>query len=514
MNPPLHHFILAAILIILLPSLTAKDYCISATGKDSNAGSQTAPWRTLAKLSAAQLRPGDRVLLRGGDTFAAPLTICWSGSASAPITFTSYGTGRATIQSTGAKDHGIVLGPHQHLTIQNLRLLGPGFAASSASGVDAYLYGPSPKAGISLLGLDISGFANAIKIGAWASGTGVEGLLIDGCELHDNREGLFLYGKTITDHRKVMIRRCVAFNNHGNPDPKTAPNGNSILVNGVTDCRIEQCLVRDGGDQGGGGVGIWTYGADRVTIAFCEVHHQKAVHSSDGGGFDLDGGVTNSVIQSCYSHDNDGAGFLVYQNLKATTAYQANAGNAIRNNVSINDGRRRSYAGIVVDSEDPATPIGGCDITGNTIFTATICPDGAARCLSLGARVTGIRVRDNRFIAGNGRTCLLVDHALDPTQALFQGNLYGATTGTTLALKWGTTTYPTVAAWTAATGQESQGAVPWTPVMDRLVTTLGQVGCVATSLADVQTLDRRLAKTGMFLHAGDTPEALRRAPGR
>ena len=55
----------------------------------------------------------------------------------------------------------------------------------------------------------------------------------------------------------------------------------------------------------------------------------------DGDGFDLDGGVTNSVIQYCYSHDNDGPGLMLYGYTDAGVATWNN--NTIRYCVSQND---------------------------------------------------------------------------------------------------------------------------------------------------------------------------------
>jgi len=57
---------------------------------------------------------------------------------------------------------------------------------------------------------------------------------------------------------------------------------------------------------------IWAYQSDRVTIQFCISHHNRST-AEDGGGFDLDGGMTNSVVQYNYSHDNFGTGYLICQ---------------------------------------------------------------------------------------------------------------------------------------------------------------------------------------------------------
>lgn len=64
---------------------------VSASGSDSDPGTESAPWRTIAKaVSAAQ--PGDTVVFRAG-TYGArgtTTTADTSGTAAAPITFTGY----------------------------------------------------------------------------------------------------------------------------------------------------------------------------------------------------------------------------------------------------------------------------------------------------------------------------------------------------------------------------------------------------------------------------------------
>ncbi|MBC7534093.1 MAG: T9SS type A sorting domain-containing protein [Ferruginibacter sp.] len=84
---------------------SATDYYISATGNNSNNGlSQSTPWQTLSKLQTfcnnGTIHAGDNIYFKKGDSFTGTLlmTSLWgynanSGTASQPITFTSYGTG-------------------------------------------------------------------------------------------------------------------------------------------------------------------------------------------------------------------------------------------------------------------------------------------------------------------------------------------------------------------------------------------------------------------------------------
>lgn len=66
---------------------------------DSNTGmSVSAPFADLAGLK--NLQPGDTVAIRAGTSYTGGLTISASGTAAAPITFTSYGAGSAPVIST------------------------------------------------------------------------------------------------------------------------------------------------------------------------------------------------------------------------------------------------------------------------------------------------------------------------------------------------------------------------------------------------------------------------------
>jgi len=99
-----------------------RTFYVSAVGNDRSAGRTVShPWRTVARVNSARLRPGDRVLFRAGDTFAGQsLMPPTSGSAGAPIVFSSYGHGRAKLS---AHDGALFLpSGRSHLSFQRLQL--------------------------------------------------------------------------------------------------------------------------------------------------------------------------------------------------------------------------------------------------------------------------------------------------------------------------------------------------------------------------------------------------------
>lgn len=88
------------ILLVTINFAEASNYYFSTnSGDDSRTSSQAnhpgTPWKTLDKLNSFfnNLKPGDSVLLKRGETFYGSIIINKSGSASSPIVIAAYGTG-------------------------------------------------------------------------------------------------------------------------------------------------------------------------------------------------------------------------------------------------------------------------------------------------------------------------------------------------------------------------------------------------------------------------------------
>src|SRR5207244_3991528 len=131
-------------------------------------------------------------------------------------------------------------------------------------------------------------------------------------DAHDNGgAGIETYG----DHagmpisRNLYIGNCRARNNPGDPKNRDSHSGSGIVVGGVDGVLIEYCEASNNGwdmpRQGNGPVGIWGWNCNRLTIQHCISHHNRSP-GLDGGGFDLDGGVTNSFLQYNLSYENAG----------------------------------------------------------------------------------------------------------------------------------------------------------------------------------------------------------------
>jgi len=145
-------------------------YYVSPSGSDDNEGTtQAKPWKTSGKVNTAALRPGDSVLLEGGQSFAGNLLITASDSATAFITIGSYGAGPAAIQA-GAS-FGIRLLNCQYIKVRDLILAGSrvkpnGTTTNKEQGLDIFSTAKEgrPWQSIHVEKLAVSGFRDGIVL--------------------------------------------------------------------------------------------------------------------------------------------------------------------------------------------------------------------------------------------------------------------------------------------------------------------------------------------------------------
>lgn len=448
----------ALIIFLMLPQLTlAADYYVSMSGRDSNSGeSPGAPWQSFSKVNDLILRPGDRVLLRGGDTFSGILYFDSfdRGAASSPIRIKSYGTGRARILA--GDGHGILAYNTAGYVISDLDIVGSGRDTNNGSGIFFYadLPGDVKLDRVVITRVDVSGFHHAgIEVGAWNGATGFSNVSISQVQAYDNaKNGITVWGydaplSTIYAHRNVFVTASSAYRNHGVSGLED-PSGNGIVISNVDGGGIASCTAYDNGSQNtsnSGPVGIWAWRANRVKIEYNEsFDNRTTTGASDGGGFDLDGGVTNSILQYNYSHGNDGHGYLLAQYAGAAPFRK----NTIRYNISENDGRRNSSAGIYVWSHSELE-ITDSHIYNNTIY---VSPSSAGNVCALRvvSPTSGLRIRNNVIFTTGGVPLLCV--ADGQVGMKVQGNAYWSD-GSEFKIRWGADLYSSLAAFRAS-GQE------------------------------------------------------------
>ncbi len=270
--------------------------------------------------------------------------------------------------------------------------------------------------------------------------------------MHDNlRGGMEVAGRLPYDatnyaHADVQVSRCRAFNNTGDPNYLKNHSGSGMVLYQVDGGLIEHCKAWSNGAEcrsnTGGGVGIWTCASRRVIIQHCESFANRT-SSRDGGGFDLDGGCIECVLQYNYSHDNDGPGLMVY-----TYAYASHAdrGNVVRFNISENDSRKsRTYAGLWVRSD--GSRMTGLEVYNNTVIIGPWSDQAAA--------VYGTEVeasfRNNIFVGQGPAVPLRVFWSHEIIR--FENNLYWREGGP-MQIVWDEQAFATLDEWRQKIGQE------------------------------------------------------------
>lgn len=400
-------FVTTVVLAGLARSLAAT-YFVSPAGDDALTGtSPAAAWRTLERVNRHTFVAGDRVLFEGGATFSGSLTIkpLRPDRSDQPAAISSYGPGRATLAA--GPGHGLQLINVAHLAISELILTGTWDATSQTGNTGAGLavFTDLPSSlkldGVTITGCEIAGFkAGGIVIDSRppdGSASGFRGLTISRCEIHHNGHvGISSTGPAVppgsTDyaHAAIRIEHTTVHHNLGLRDFGNH-SGNGIVLGQVDGGVIDHCVAYENGalnnHVSAGPCGIWAWDSRNLVIQFNESHHNSSgPGTADGAGFDLDGGCTDCVLQHNYSHDNRGAGFLVYE---FGAVRGPNRGNIVRYNLSENDSAGcDKYAGIYV----------GDGVAENLIHHNTVYNRTRPPLLIAGGRDT--LVTDNLLIAG------------------------------------------------------------------------------------------------------------------
>jgi len=418
-------------LVCFLPNTLARDYYLSSSGNDASAGTLQAPWQTIGRAAQVNLEPGDRLLFKGGESFAGELLISSedSGDAGRAVVVSSYGEGRARID--GGNASALIMRDARYVKVQGLDFVGSGRkSGNTASGVCLV-----KSSNAELDDVDVSGFQ---KSGVWMSG--VEAVRVT--RVHAFQNGFAGISSDGDQSNDIYVGHCLTENNPGDPTNLTNHSGNGIVIGKVRKALIEYCEARYNGwdmpRKGNGPVGIWTWESDGVVIQFCVSHHNRST-GVDGGGFDFDGGTVNAILQYNYSHDNHGSGYLICQYDGAKPFRN----NIVRYNISQDDGLTNHNAGIYIW-------VGGRDMESTDVYNNTIFNSkGAAVAFGVDARYANqlpkMTFRNNIFVTGEAQI------EGGAAKGRFEGNIYWAM-GDGGFLVDGFTSFDE---WVAATGQET-----------------------------------------------------------
>lgn len=418
-------------------------YYISLNGDDANQGSKAKPWKSISRVNEEVFNPGDQILFEGGQVFEGTIAMDNEDSSTTQrrIIIGSYGEGKATIN--GGDSLGFYANQCSNLILQNLKFSGSGrldgnqtdgvfFVKSDSltiSNVEAY--------GFQHSGIHLRKCSNVLITSCLSSGNGFAGFLVSGSANRDHNS---------FENNHLTIEHCIAKNNAGDPTVKDNHSGNGILVGGARHVLIDRCVATNNGwdmpRKGNGPVGIWAYQSDQVTIQRCIAYKNRtSPGAKDGGGFDFDGGMTNSVIQYCLSYENEGAGYGLFQYPGADDWYN----NEIRYNISINDGKTTNGAGgvFIWNGGSTARELRDCYVYHNVIYNEF----KPAVVFEPASQHENFNFSNNIFI-GKER---VVEGPSSGDR--FLGNVWWHVNGGEITFRG----YHSLEAWGRATGQEMRG---------------------------------------------------------
>ncbi|MCJ7448414.1 MAG: right-handed parallel beta-helix repeat-containing protein [Bacteroidales bacterium] len=340
-------------------------YIDDQTGNDRNPGTIKKPLRTIPEVNKRIQEKPASLYFAGGQIFEGNLILQnLKGSEADSIFIGSYGKGRAIIN--GVDREAIRIENCSYIRIENLDLKGSGRKNGNTTNGLSLVHttksrvGQINAEGFQKSGVDLYDCRNIDVKSVFAYNNGFCGINVMGSD------------KKLSGN--ILIQDCKAENNPGDPTILDNHSGNGILV-GVSDSvMIDHCTATNNGwdmpRQGNGPVGIWTWQSDHITIQYCISYRNKTSEGGkDGGGFDLDGGVTNSVIQYCLSYENHGAGYGLFQYPGASNW----SNNTIRYCVSINDAHTTEGAGsfFIWNGSDESKQLTGCYIYNNVAYNSS-----------------------------------------------------------------------------------------------------------------------------------------------
>jgi hypothetical protein len=416
---------------ILLTSCYQTGFYVSTDGDDANPGTKAKPFKTISKLNSLLLKPGDVILFKADHTFKGTLSLTAEGTFTDSVKIGTYGDGMATIDG-GEKEAIAIRG--RYFSLSNLHARGSG-----------------RKSGNTTNGISIANVSHAS-----ISNLNVEGFQKSGLHLYNCRNvtvkhiyasangfaGINVTSDDKSKSRNILIQDCFAENNPGDPTGLDNHSGNGILV-GISDSVvIDHCAATNNGWDmprvGNGPVGIWAYETNNITIQYCISYRNKtAKGAKDGGGFDFDGGVTNSIIQYCLSYENEGAGYGMFQYNGASRWHS----NVMRYCVSYNDATSTEGSGGIFmwNGSMDSTQLAECYIHNNVVYS-THAP---AVVFEPSSPLIGFKFSNNIFIGKN-------DIIHGPSSGeFFLGNVWW-TAGGNITFRG----HPSLDAWANTTGTE------------------------------------------------------------
>lgn len=321
------------------PFLSAADYHLdSHDGDDSHDGQSPATaWRSLEKINATTLKPGDKVLFKAGVAWNGQLKPSGGGIKGSPIVIGKYGDGALPrIDGEGKVRDTLFVRNTPFIEISDLEITNLGEKPEpwrtgvhvSADGIGKLEHVVLRKLHVHDVNGDLRKTQEGCGIFFEAKGgnqSHFDGLLIENCHVvKTDRNGICQRGNGRTRSQKVIIRGNLLEDIGGDGIKLWGTDGGLIERNVVRKARA-RCTGNEAA------AGIWPFACDDTLIQFNEV--SGTIGTKDGQAYDSDYWCRRTVFQYNYSFENEGGFMLI-----CTPGNAVNEDTIIRYNVSVRDG--------------------------------------------------------------------------------------------------------------------------------------------------------------------------------
>lgn len=274
-------------------------YISYSRGSDSNPGtSPDAPWKTLDRINRGTFEPGDRILLKSGDTWNSVTVINskFTGTAEKPIVISSYGDGakpRLTAPTAPAGSSILTINNSDHLVVENLEVSnGTGYGLVMGIN-DGGTHGDIVMRNIHT--------ADMPYVGIWFNAEHNRNVEIVSCTSERTMHLFAVSGGTNIDVTDCKAEYC----HYG---------GYSII--GVKGGTMKNCKSLYGGQEPApqGTCGLFLGIVDGYEVVDSEFAYQQRLGTDpDGEGIDFERNNRNVVIRNCHMHDNAGCAIMFFE---------------------------------------------------------------------------------------------------------------------------------------------------------------------------------------------------------
>ena len=457
----------SATVTLQVPSRSGSTFFVSTTGNDANAGTSTAPWRTI-QHAANSVHPGDTVQVMGG-VYNESVTIPGSGNATTGyITFESALGQTAIFDGTGinvakGQEFGLfTLRTNSYIVVQGFEIRN--FQSSTSNAVPVGIDFEGSGSNIEILNNHIHNIvqtlgtcnsANALAMAIYGTQapTSISNITISGNELDHNTTGC---SENMSLDGNVQFFAVTKNLVHDNDNIGI----DNIGFEGVAP-NVSFDQARDGWD--------FQNTIFNITAANNPVYHGKL-----GANGQYCDGCTRVIIERNLIHDSD-----IPVEVASEHAGHVSSFVAVRNNVIY----RAQFVGMSIGGF--SSKVGGTDHC--TIVNNTLWADGTARGasgeLQIQYNATNNTIFNNIMYAGPTNVLINDFTSSVPNPASLDHNLYFATVVAASSLwNWQSKSITGYTNYQAASGQDANSPFA-DPQFDNIATLPPNLDVVSTSPA-------------------------------